>query len=145
MIPIFSDPKRFVAALGSTKLKMTKLGSRLNFTHVSSKKVRAVQPAFATFAWNSFSMGNNYRVFRNHSTLPLTTQKVIKIESSIVKNSDRSSVASILKLENGRTEDWWTGKPPVYGICPGVSVKGEIHSMPQLNTHNCTKKVSLNC
>jgi hypothetical protein len=27
----------------------------------------------------------------------------------------------------------WTGKPPVYGLCPGVSEDGKISSLPHLN------------
>ncbi len=29
--------------------------------------------------------------------------------------------------------DFWTGLPPVFGVCPGVDCKGKIHSLPQLN------------
>ena len=33
------------------------------------------------------------------------------------------------------TDSFWTGKPPVYGICPGMREDGTIASLPQVSTH----------
>ncbi|CAF0725291.1 unnamed protein product [Adineta steineri] len=37
------------------------------------------------------------------------------------------------------TSSFWTGKPPVYGICPGVESNGSIKSLPQVKS-NATRK-----
>ncbi|HEY9676374.1 MAG TPA: 5-histidylcysteine sulfoxide synthase [Drouetiella sp.] len=34
---------------------------------------------------------------------------------------------------------WWTGKPPEYGMCPGVDVAGKIHSLNIPNLTTCSR------
>jgi 5-histidylcysteine sulfoxide synthase/putative 4-mercaptohistidine N1-methyltranferase len=41
-----------------------------------------------------------------------------------------------------KTATFWTGKPPVYGICPGVEKSGIIRSLPQIQL-NATRKEML--
>lgn len=38
-----------------------------------------------------------------------------------------------------RARDWWTGKRPEPGICPGVDSEGKIHSLPIPNLADCTR------
>ncbi len=38
------------------------------------------------------------------------------------------------RLTGPRGDWWWTGKPPVAGICPGVDAQGRITSLPQVGT-----------
>ena len=43
-------------------------------------------------------------------------------------------------LSSARKEDWYTGKHPSHGVCPGVSADGRIHSLPMPNLHKVTRK-----
>jgi len=43
-------------------------------------------------------------------------------------------------LSSARKEDWYTGKHPTHGVCPGVSADGRIHSLPMPNLHKVTRK-----
>jgi hypothetical protein len=45
-------------------------------------------------------------------------------------------------LSSPRTEDWYTGKPPIPGVCPGVSADGQLHSLPMPNLHSVTRKAA---
>jgi 5-histidylcysteine sulfoxide synthase/putative 4-mercaptohistidine N1-methyltranferase len=45
-------------------------------------------------------------------------------------------------LSSARTKDWYTGKPPIHGICPGVSADGQLHSLPMPNLHSVTRKAA---
>ena len=40
--------------------------------------------------------------------------------------------------------EWYTGLPPVYGICPGVSKNGNISSLPLPNLTNVTRQTTQN-
>jgi 5-histidylcysteine sulfoxide synthase/putative 4-mercaptohistidine N1-methyltranferase len=39
------------------------------------------------------------------------------------------------------TPFFWTGKPPVYGSCPGVELNGSMKSLPQLNLNTTRKEL----
>src|SRR5476651_2367049 len=39
---------------------------------------------------------------------------------------------------------WWTGKPPIYNICPGVLPNGIITSLPALDLNNINREKILN-
>lgn len=66
----------------------------------------------------------------------------------IIENSPKfSSIESetLIKpvsLFDQRSSDWYTGKAPVYGVCPGVEKDGKIYSLPQITFPNgkTTKK-----
>jgi 5-histidylcysteine sulfoxide synthase/putative 4-mercaptohistidine N1-methyltranferase len=47
---------------------------------------------------------------------------------------------SRLDLSCPRKMDWWTGKPPVHGLCPGVSEQGKIHSLVPPDLGNCSRQ-----
>ncbi|CAN5399091.1 5-histidylcysteine sulfoxide synthase [soil metagenome] len=38
-----------------------------------------------------------------------------------------------------RSPEWWTGKRPEAGLCPGVDADGKIHSLPMPNLADCTR------
>ncbi len=38
-----------------------------------------------------------------------------------------------------RSRDWWTGRRPEAGVCPGVSEDGKIHSLSIPNLADCTR------
>ncbi|HEY9730492.1 MAG TPA: 5-histidylcysteine sulfoxide synthase [Drouetiella sp.] len=38
-----------------------------------------------------------------------------------------------------RSRDWWTGKPPEHGVCPGVDALGKMRSLPMPNLETCTR------
>lgn len=44
------------------------------------------------------------------------------------------------ELIGPRPDTWWTGKPPVHGVCPGVDAQGIIRSMPQPNLNTVTRQ-----
>lgn len=50
------------------------------------------------------------------------------------------------KQENDKKNDmdvdssWWTGREPKYGVCPGVTPDGIIHSLPLINLNQCSRK-----
>ena len=37
-------------------------------------------------------------------------------------------------------ETWWTGKPPVYGQCPGMNDTGQLHALPQLQLQSPSRQ-----
>eukprot|EP00960_Hanusia_phi_P069606 767132-Hanusia_phi.AAC.6 len=41
-----------------------------------------------------------------------------------------SAVSSADEYSFPKADFWWTGKPPVHGVCPGVDVNGKITSLP---------------
>eukprot|EP00929_Paragymnodinium_shiwhaense_P107891 TRINITY_DN74234_c0_g1_i1.p1 TRINITY_DN74234_c0_g1~~TRINITY_DN74234_c0_g1_i1.p1 ORF type:complete len:941 (+),score=278.77 TRINITY_DN74234_c0_g1_i1:104-2824(+) len=43
-------------------------------------------------------------------------------------------------LVGDRAKDWYTGVPPVHGLCPGVTADGHIKSLPMPNLKNLTRK-----
>lgn len=43
-------------------------------------------------------------------------------------------------LSSARNWDWYTGKPPILGVCPGVSRDGQIRSLPLPNLSQVTRK-----
>lgn len=43
-------------------------------------------------------------------------------------------------LRGDRTHDWYTGKQPIYGECPGVGADGMIRSMPTPNLDQVTRQ-----
>lgn len=43
-------------------------------------------------------------------------------------------------LVGPRRDHWWTGKPPVHGVCPGVDEQGIIRSLPQPNLSTVTRQ-----
>jgi len=49
------------------------------------------------------------------------------------------------ELFGSRPLHWYTGKPPVHGVCPGVNDKtNNIHSLPLLDLKNCSKEAVRN-
>lgn len=42
-------------------------------------------------------------------------------------------------LRGARSDGWWTGKPPLFGQCPGVQTNGIISSLPLINLSQCTR------
>lgn len=45
-------------------------------------------------------------------------------------------------LARSRQLDWYTGKPPVYNVCPGVGPDGRIRSLPLPNLGHVTRKAA---
>jgi 5-histidylcysteine sulfoxide synthase/putative 4-mercaptohistidine N1-methyltranferase len=43
-------------------------------------------------------------------------------------------------LKGARPSSWWTGKPPIAGICPGVNAAGVMHSLALLNLNTSTRQ-----
>ena len=42
-------------------------------------------------------------------------------------------------LQEPRSDWWWTGKPPVFGQCPGVNANGIVSSLPLIDLSQCTR------
>ena len=40
-----------------------------------------------------------------------------------------------------QSDTWWTGKPPIYGTCPGVQKDGTITSLPLVHTNSSRKEL----
>lgn len=43
-------------------------------------------------------------------------------------------------LAGDRPKDWWTGKPPLSGECPGMGTDGKITSLPLPDLSRCTRQ-----
>ncbi len=124
MIPIFADPKRFAASLSPSGM-------------ISRMKMKC-----------------RYRYhIRGFSSLPMLYCSVVKnvvprIQwvpsynlSTLSSNATMHAVTMDKKVSID--DNWWTGKAPVHGSCPGVNEKGIIHSIPQVNLKNCSPQVTL--
>lgn len=47
---------------------------------------------------------------------------------------------SAIDLNYPRKDSWWTGKPPVFGQCPGVCPNGKMKALPIPNLKTCTRQ-----
>lgn len=53
-------------------------------------------------------------------------------------NNDQAQINE--ELVGPRPKWWWTGRPPEYGVCPGVQQDGKISSLPELNLAQCSRQ-----
>lgn len=60
--------------------------------------------------------------------------------ASTALTEDRHSLPHGQLLERILDGEYWTGKPPVSGVCPGVDGQGKIHSLTIPDLSNCTRK-----
>lgn len=72
------------------------------------------------------------------SLMALNTPMSHVIIENAPKLSDLASETLIkpVNLFDQRSLDWYTGKPPMYGVCPGVEKDGKIYSIPQVTFPN---------
>lgn len=63
------------------------------------------------------------------------------IDSGMFRNPNRDLVVNIKGTKKPQEDDYsypkqdwfWTGKPPVHGVCPGVKEDGHMTSLPLPN------------
>lgn len=54
-------------------------------------------------------------------------------EKVSTRNKVTPRILQELPLVGPRSSEWWTGKAPVIGQCPGLSTEGVLHSLPLLS------------
>ena len=122
MIPISREPKRFVAALNKFRFHLVTAGRRDGFLARSAVTSISYQSRqLTTRSPQSFSTA----VRLAHEEEPSPNVTPLR-ESSVAPQSNQ------LPLTGKRTSEWWTGKAPLCGVCPGVAADGKIYSLPQL-------------
>lgn len=62
-----------------------------------------------------------------------------KSSEDTAKSWQRNLGKSTIDLTYPRSEEWWTGKPPV-GKCPGVAANGKMCALPIPNLKTCTRQ-----
>ncbi|MEY3868904.1 MAG: hypothetical protein RLZZ338_2795 [Cyanobacteriota bacterium] len=65
---------------------------------------------------------------------------ILTVKTSISQKNEDRQLDLNKELIGERPEWWWTGKPPKYGICPGVHLNGKISSLPILNLEKCSRQ-----
>lgn len=118
MIPMCREPKRFVATLNKFRFHFAKLDKRRNFA------IKAI---------NSIDFNQSRRNVK--VSCPSFSTSVCVAEPMEISSKKHSPIKALkfhLNLLGPRPAAWWTGKAPIYGVCPGVSQSGYIHSLPQL-------------
>jgi hypothetical protein len=50
---------------------------------------------------------------------------------------------SRVPLNYPKSAQWWTGKAPVHGVCPGVNDNGRIRALPMPCLKTCTRQTVL--
>ena len=111
MIPISVAPKRFVAALNKVRFRFPQTILSVRFSSVVDNK------SFSTNAATASESQHN-----------IVSLDPIISRNKILKQAEQEKIS----LNGPRQRNWWTGKEPTYGICPGVSPDGRIHSLPVL-------------
>jgi len=139
MIPISADPKRFVSALTQTRL----------FSRILARSHARPSPFFPLpryqssivdgKATGSTVLTSKLQLVNALSTAPAHLQKidlVVKPRTNVNRNEvapyPLNSSPAALELHGPRSKEWWTGKAPIAGVCPGVEADGKIYSLPQL-------------
>lgn len=140
MIPISRDPKRFRAALNSTRflLNLKRSCSSYDFTNGRngwndslSRNVSSVSaPHILDLPKNKFD--NNNLIKSNTSKVAVNQLNLKPIKNN--NSDDKNNL--IGSLYGPRSEKWWTGLKPVYGQCPGVEKDGNLYSLPQFSFDN---------
>eukprot|EP00043_Microstomoeca_roanoka_P002639 m.39514 g.39514 ORF g.39514 m.39514 type:complete len:861 (-) comp11615_c0_seq1:44-2626(-) len=98
------------------------------------------------------------RQLQGHSVIPLSVRlpaaltACSRLQSTAAAQPDTTGHQAVVdswrinvsgesqNLTGPRQADWWTGKAPVYGQCPGVDADGIIRSLPQPNLSTVTRK-----
>eukprot|EP01038_Epipyxis_sp_PR26KG_P013613 gene13613-18268_t len=121
MVPMHLYPKRFVATLSKIRLESKK---HLKFS---------VQPL--TIAWNSSlspvasyqhqNILKKVRDTNNALNVPLSEVGPQSVQKGVAGKANIG-----LNLYGPREQEWWTGKIPKFGVCPGVEPNGNIYSLP---------------
>jgi len=70
------------------------------------------------------------------SKLPQTLSAQATLQQEGWRNNFRNDTSLI----GPRPNSWWTGKPPIVGVCPGVNAKGIIRSLKLPNLQTCTRQ-----
>lgn len=127
MIPISADPKRFCASLSP-----------------SSVLRRLRSPFFKAIAMKScfipMSSGFKTQKFDIMSKVAFSTSPhSLNVPHSHVSTQNERN-PFVIKVDNSVDFNWFTGKAPVEGLCPGVEKDGILYSLPQLNLKGLTKQ-----
>ena len=141
MIPISAAPKRFAAALTKYN-RSNNVSSRFKNSRLILQSYDGLKGLHqsASFSTSIDTLSNNFSTavsriknieeedgnFHNYNRL-----REGRIQQTIHFNQQPAALK--LQLTGPRLANWWTGKAPVYGECPGVTRGGKIHSIPQLS------------
>eukprot|EP00599_Poterioochromonas_sp_BG-1_P017418 CAMPEP_0173166130 /NCGR_PEP_ID=MMETSP1105-20130129/21823_1 /TAXON_ID=2985 /ORGANISM="Ochromonas sp., Strain BG-1" /LENGTH=871 /DNA_ID=CAMNT_0014087299 /DNA_START=251 /DNA_END=2866 /DNA_ORIENTATION=- len=77
-------------------------------------------------------------------SVPTSVRQERDVFNNIFTQTSLNSSESVpvLKLYGQRELNWYTGKPPVHGVCPGVTKEGYIQSLPQVTAATTSGKWS---
>lgn len=151
MIPVSSDPKRFICALGPGGWNHIRRASTLLLSRCLTTRVISVLDASPANAVQLLHHGPKLNLFllsgsnpssRKQSTSVKTIPVVPKVHNSLERNillhlhsnveAKQDDDDDVVDLVGPRSAAWWTGKAPKHGLCPGVDANGRIYSLPQL-------------
>ena len=158
MIPICLKPKRFPAAIGNGRARrglflsaMSKKWPNSNSTKFFAAPLLTIR-GFSTIGGTGGSPKGSMYDVQSFSTVPQLDNNCLKditlSSEQVAPVSDLDQYVTLPKqneihLFGERDENWWTGKPPLSGMCPGVEADGRIYSLPQL-TFQASKDIPLN-
>lgn len=132
MIPICRDPKRFVAALNKERALHAARGVlSVNLHHL---KLQGTSSSANLKAGTSFS---NPRYFST-APEPISKPSIVISPHVNVEQPYVEATKDSMPLTGPRSLQWFTGKAPKVGQCPGMSADGYLYSLPQLSfANNC--------
>lgn len=131
MIPICRAPKRFVAALNKERFAV-----RTKTTARARKYGLFSVPQFvSSLALNDVTTAKSHKLL---STMPAIGRTNDEIAATVVERNETTRYQDSMNLTGPRNEDWYTGKLPKLGMCPGMSKDGYLYSLPQIAFTNGT-------
>lgn len=150
MIPISRAPKRFVAALNKFRSTDPHRPAAINrglsrvqalsSTTIGDKKVSVGHPGASPSASLSTAVKLAHEVDEEAAATAVQVAKdnirlaeiadfdaqVARLHQTRAENENKStqeasSTGARIELYGPRGDEWWTGLPPVHGVCPGRS------------------------
>jgi 5-histidylcysteine sulfoxide synthase len=136
MIPISVAPKRFVAALNSTRFV-----SRIFSRAVPVYGARVGATAVDYPLWQSSQVAKHSTFNREPAAHLSTFVQPASEPTTVIYNIEDLPSLPSLKLYGKRDQEWWTGMSPATGtVLQGVE-NGVIHSLPLLSlSSSCTRQ-----
>ena len=158
MLPIHMFPKRFPSALRTGIVRedplVGEIGGQLS---VRVKSASLAKSRYSVSRQVLGPVGTGLGQFssmpaapRVASVFPVQSQSGFKAKmvwpDTASLNQDKSVHAApslqVLQLYGARSANWWTGKQPQLGVCPGMRQDGTLCSLPQLSLSkdSCTRE-----
>ena len=145
MLPISLFPKRFPCALPHARRSIAQGLQRRWSMWLSPVTVRmqsSTQSDQAGSRHGAFKhVGISHGDFSSLASRPSIHQDVLPYRSDVAPHTSdfrraarrQQPAIQALNLYGPRTSEWWTGKAPTLGACPGMSADNNLYSLPQLS------------